>query len=331
MENFLSAYCGAADTEYHRAVSKYLWSALAGRVLSPGCKADMLAVFAGGQGCGKTSTIEAIAFEARFFGTIDLSTRDDDTARKMRGKLVLELPELRGLGARDSESLKAFLSATSDCWVEKYKERPKTNPRRGIFIASTNQADFLRDSTGNRRWLPVKVGQCDPAATRRDCAQLWAEARVYFLAHGVEFRDAERLAREHHEDYSIDDPWAAPIQAYVDELLFAEPAGPSNEYGGPKPATYKRDFVTTDELIGCLSIRDDGPFGRVNGIDMSRRTPQVSRRVAEIIERLGWVAARRRVGGHQKRGYERQKHDHESLAQAGLEHYQQQIDSAPFA
>lgn len=290
VDGFFAHYCQAQDTDYAKAASRYLWTALAGRVLQPGIKADMVPVLVGAQGCRKSSTAEAIAFDSKFFGTIDLGNRDDDTARRMRGRLVLELSELRGLGGRDAESTKEFLSRTDDCWVPKYKERDISNPRRCLFIGTSNRDDFLADATGNRRWLPLIVGQCDPDAVRRDCEQLWAEAAVMFQRHGIEFREAERLAAERHANFTAVDPWEDLISSFLDGKDFDDFGDINAGWRVGAMAMGKpRDFATTDQLCNVLDLPKD------------RRTPQTARRIKDIVTRLGW----RPVRVKNQRGYQR--------------------------
>ena len=69
----------------------------------------------------------------------------------------------------------------------------------------------------NRRWLPVKVGDCiDTDGIRRDRLQLWAEARDLFELLGVEYREAEDLARNVHQEHMVTDPWSEAVQAWLD-------------------------------------------------------------------------------------------------------------------
>ena len=118
---WLADVCSAADTPYTAAVSTYLWTALAARVLNPGCQADMVPILVGGQGVGKTRTVRAIAPAVEYYASLSFESRDADLGRRLRGKLVAEVEELRGLHTRDAEAIKAFVSATTDQWVPKYK------------------------------------------------------------------------------------------------------------------------------------------------------------------------------------------------------------------
>lgn len=246
IDRFLPAYLGTDDTPYTRAVSRYIWTALAGRVLEPGCKAEMVPVLIGEQGTLKTSSVQAMAPAPEHFTEIELDVRDTDLARKMRGKLVGEIGELKGLFSRDSESIKQWLSRTHEEWTPKYKEFAVKFPRRLLMIATTNEEEFLADPTGERRWLPVRVARCDPDAVSRDRMQLWAEARGRWLAAGVDFREAERLAKLVHGEHKINDSWEATVAAWLD-------AGDEFE-GVEGGARWKREWPLADVFKGALNM-----------------------------------------------------------------------------
>lgn len=218
VERFLVDYFGAQDTPYTRAVSSYLWTALAGRVMEPGCKADMVPILVGGQGVGKSTGVAAMVPANEFFTEVSFHEKDDDLARRMRGRLLGEIGELRGLHTRELESIKAFITRTHESWVPKYREFAVTFPRRIVFVGTTNKDEFLADETGNRRWLPVSVGQGKAEDIRRDRLQLWAEARELFGLVGVQWQDAERLAVEVHEDHTIRDSWDDAVARWLDEV-----------------------------------------------------------------------------------------------------------------
>ena len=215
---FLHRYLGAPDTRYTRAVSRYLLTALVGRVLKPGCQADMVPVLVGDQGVGKTQTIKALLPDRKFYAEIDLTKRDVDQARLLRGKIIGEIAELRGLATRDHESIKAWITREDEEWTPKYRESNIRYRRRCVFIGTTNQRQFLADETGNRRWLPVTVSRCLPGAVARDREQLLAEALSVYLVDGIDYSDAEKLAASEHEQYAVDDPWAEPVAEYLAEI-----------------------------------------------------------------------------------------------------------------
>lgn len=85
----------------------------------------------------------------------------------MRGRLVAEIGELRGLNTKELESIKAFVTRTHENWIE------IPGVRRSflvtlVFVGTTNEDEFLADKTGNRRWLPVEVSKVDVKAIKRD-------------------------------------------------------------------------------------------------------------------------------------------------------------------
>ena len=215
IDTFLSSYFSAADTPYVRAVSSYMWTALAGRVMEPGVKADMVPVLIGHQGAGKSFGLETMAPGEDFYTSIDLMARDADQARRMRGRLVIEIGELRGLHSRDMESIKDFITRRFESWIPKYREFSKSYPRRSVFIGTGNQVEFLADTTGNRRWLPVMCGKVDHARIKADRSQLWAEGRERFALTGVEWRRAQELSDGVHDTHRMTDSWAEQIEIWL--------------------------------------------------------------------------------------------------------------------
>jgi hypothetical protein len=224
IDSYLQEYFSAEDSPYIRSVSSYMWTALAGRVMEPGVKADMVPVLIGAQGEGKSFGLESMVPSEDFYTSINLMARDADQARCMRGRLVIEIGELRGLHSRDMESIKDFITRRYETWIPKYKEFSKNYPRRSIFIGTSNQIEFLADTTGNRRWLPVLCGKVKVARIKADRAQLWAEARDRFELLGVDWQGAQRLAEGVHETHRMTDSWADQIDSWLHLPGVGEPA-----------------------------------------------------------------------------------------------------------
>ena len=218
----------AADTAYTHAVSWYLWVAIVGRAMAvEGVKADMVVtIISPGQGTGKSSFIEALVPYEDWMARIDLTKSDDDIARLLRGRVVAELPELKGFHVRDNEAMKAFLDRTKEHYVPKYKEFSATFVRRNIFIGTHNKSRFLTDPTGNRRHLPVHVATTaqfvDWPTLKTELGQYWAQARDYIrqfpsILAAVETVSAHALslAREAQFNATMIDPWHNSILRFM--------------------------------------------------------------------------------------------------------------------
>jgi hypothetical protein len=288
VEGFMRDYMGTEDTEYARSISRYMWTALAGRVLCPGVKADMVPIYIGKQGVGKSTAVAALSPAAEYFGDVSLADKDAEIGRKIRGKVVIELPELKGLKGKDMEHIKALITRTAEDNRKLYKEYYSKYYRRNVFFGTTNEDEFLSDDTGNRRWLPIEVGvagEVDVGAIVMDCKQLWAEAREIYLAQGVEYAVAENLGRVAHEEYVLTDPW----QPLIEEWLVTPRA--IDGYIPEKDGVIINDFIT-----GVLKIEDR---------NISRREQL---RVSSILKKVGYVSkVCRRTGRLVKRWVHKDK------------------------
>lgn len=261
VDTFLIRYFGAEDTPYHRAISRYLWTALAGRATVPGIKADMVPVARGDQGVRKSTTILAIAPAPEFGGEVNIAARDSDVCRAFRGKLIIEFGELRGLRGQELEHIKALITRQHDEWIGKFKEYATKAPRRMVFFGSTNQTEFLEDVTGNRRWLPFEAGECDPEGVADARDQLWAEGLTLFRKYGIMWEDANRLAEDVRDAYlEVDDVWDTRARAWLnseftfsvfDEEIQVELR---ETWGIPKGTKWRDVPFTTDEILRNLIV-----------------------------------------------------------------------------
>ncbi|CAK8736460.1 hypothetical protein SODG_000173 [Sodalis praecaptivus] len=123
--------------------------------------------------------------------------------------------------------------------MPKYREFATQFPRRLVMFGTTNQEEFLADETGNRRWLPLRVGKVRVDDIKRDVMQLWAEgAELYRTLGGVQFRDAERLASGVHEQHMIKDAWFEIVESWLDE---------PDALTGERPRT--REFLRASDVL----------------------------------------------------------------------------------
>lgn len=248
IEEFFPNYLKSENTDYARSLGVYFWTAVAGRLLEPGVKADMVPILVGAQGSRKSTAVMELCPSPEAFAELSFATNDENAKRTLRGKLVIELAELAGYQKREIDTLKQFITARFDEWRPNYKERIVRAYRRCVFIGTTNRDDFLRDETGHRRWLPIDVGLADVEKIKRDRDQLWAEAIARFKKDGIVFREVETLARNVHQNYVAHDPIAERITSLMKTPM------PPNSLGMPR-LWGDRSHFQLEEIMTGLDIR----------------------------------------------------------------------------
>lgn len=262
--DFITRCLKLPTSAYHTATARYIWTALAGRVIEPGVKADMVPVFIGAQGQYKSTLVASLAPSPAQFTVVtleNLDRREEDVVRVTRGVLTAEWAELKGLQTREADTIKGWISKQDDRWVQKYKEFAVTVPRRFVLFGTTNRTQFLSDPTGHRRWLPLHVHaqkvDLDWMAANRD--QLWAQGAQVFRRSGVAWEAAEVLARAEHAKYLRWDVWRKPVQSWL--------AG---------QAQTKHAFSTNEILQNAV------------GLTTAAQGPQATHRMRELMLMLGW-------------------------------------------
>ncbi len=273
LDTWLSEYCNASsDTpaSYLEEVgSKFLISIIA-RVLRPGCKADHVLVLEGPQGVGKSTALSTLAGDDWFTDSLPSNLDSKDAAIHLRGRLIVEMSELSQFTRSEIETIKAYVSRQVDRYRPPFGVRDIEVPRQCVFAGTTNSEGYLIDTTGNRRFWPVKVGVINIAALQRDRDQLWAEANARFKqgeAWHITDRDVIAMQVEQTASRVVTDPWHTDVARILDG------------HSGPD--------ITPGEVLGLIPDLKPGDRHKGNAA-----------RVAQILRDLGWVKGKR----HHSRG-----------------------------
>jgi predicted P-loop ATPase len=221
IDQWLITYAQAADTDYVRKISAIVLIAAVRRVMKPGCKFDELLVLESDQGMLKSSALRALCPEDSWFSDdLPLDVDAKQIIERTTGKWIIEAAELSGMRASQMEHLKAMLSRQVDGPVRlAYERLAMEQPRQFICIGTTNSHTYLSDSTGNRRFWPVRVERFDVEGIARDRDQLWAEA-VVREAQGESIRlpvDLYEHAGIQQERRRTEDPWELIISEEYQE------------------------------------------------------------------------------------------------------------------
>lgn len=261
-------YLRADDSEITREFGRrWLISAVA-RALRPGCKADTCLVLEGPQGVGKSTALSVLAGEGRFLDHLsDLSTKDAREA--LRGKWIVEIAELSAIKRTSQvEAVKSFLTTTEDYIRLAYARRSQRFPRMCVFAATTNESVWLADSTGGRRFWPLRCPHpIRLSELARDRDALWAEAVHAYRAGERWWLDAEGEVRacaevaERIEEPDGEHPWASelrPALAGVDRTTTSD----ALRLVGVPTHMWERQRKSAAKALRDLGFRPTGRVGR---------------------------------------------------------------------
>jgi predicted P-loop ATPase len=215
---YYSAYLAAVG-------SKFFISGIA-RARRPGCQVDTTIVFQGAQGTYKTSTLRVLAVRENWF-TDQVRDFGKEAEQLLRGIWIAELSELAVLTSKhtEMERAKGFLSQRDAHLRLPYGHRPTRFPRSCIFAGTTNAEEFLRDETGNRRFLCVRCGPINLEGLRAVVDQLWAEADVRFQRGEPWWITDPKIleaAEEEQRDRIVTDSWEGEVMKHARDDLARE-------------------------------------------------------------------------------------------------------------
>lgn len=266
VDNWLCHAFGTPQNAYHRAVGAKVLAAAVRRVRQPGCKFDHVMVLEGKQGRGKSRACAALFGQDWFTDNLSHDLASKDAQQGMAGKWGIELAELNVLVRSTSQAAKAFFSRQVDYYRPPYGKSFVERPRQSVFIGTTNDADYLTDSTGNRRYWPVFCEKAEVAWISENREQLWAEA-AEIEAEGeplwLEDEALQRKALHQQSSRQAEDVWTNAIRRWlVDEN--------------------KSEVKVSDLLHYAL------------GLQRAQQTRAAEMRVAAIIRADGWLRHKHR-------------------------------------
>lgn len=199
-------YLGAEDNIYTRAASRKSFTAAVARVLDPGCKYDYMPILYGSQGLGKSTFIKYLGKD--WFSDNLQTVEGKEAAELIQGVWIVEMGELTGLTKSEVNATKQFLSRTEDIFRQAYGKRTAKFPRKCVFFGTTNNWEFLKDKTGDRRYWPIVCSIQPPKKSifndlKGEVDQIYAEAMIRYKENEQLFLsgEAEEMAKNAQEEH----------------------------------------------------------------------------------------------------------------------------------
>lgn len=286
IDTWLKDYMGAeGPEEYLRAVSRKVLCALVARVMEPGIKFDHVLILEGLQGIGKSTALSIIA-GPEWFSDAHINVADKDAIVNMTGKWLVEMGELSGMKKADVDQMKEFISRTVDRVRLPYGRRAENFPRQCVFVGTTNNDEYMKDDTGNRRFWPVVTHSVDLVGLRAVREQLLAEA-VATWALGeplyLEGEGAKKAAEEEQEKRLEEDGFTQILREWIER---------EDEGKKARKEALMRG-VSISEMFKFFDSDNVSPVTSVTPkFDM-----QGQKRVAKALRALGFEKRVKRVGG----------------------------------
>jgi len=282
---------GVADSPYARLAGRYFIMGMVNRVLMPGCPMHYMLILEGRQGKGKSSALRTLA--QPWFADTPFKLGDKDAMLNLSGAWLYEIAEMDSFNRAETTAVKSFVTGQTDRVREPYSRRFVDKARQSVLAGTTNQHEYFKDNTGNRRFWPVSVGALDLERLRAWREQLFAEA-AHLLAAGHKYhptRQEELLYfMPEQESREIGDPWLDLIAAWLN----------LNNVWPRLTATGAREELTTAMIMReALHV----PSDRIDN------TRQMAIRVGLCMRKLGWrrVRSPHASGGHRAWIYEAPK------------------------
>lgn len=302
VETLIIDYLGAEDNLYTRSVTKVHLLGAVARILQPGVKYDTMVTLTGSQGIGKSTLISKLAKDW-FSDSLD-TMRGKEAAELIQGKWHIELGELNATKKSDIDSTKAFLSRQNDIYRVAYARNTSIFPRQCVFWGTTNDGQFLRDPTGDRRTYPIDCMVNRPKMSVFDdltsdvVDQIWAESVKLYKSGEKHYLTGEavKMALEKQEAHKEDAPLRGLVESYLEKMYPANWESMSlsdrvdfiQNGGDPLTGaelTYRKDRVCVYEVWCELLRKRQGDLAPIN-----------SREINNIFRSLpGWEPSKAKI------------------------------------
>lgn len=251
IDTLLIDYFGTEDTAYSREILRKELVAVVSRVIEERpIKFDQMIILTGAQGIGKSTFLAKLG--KQWYTDFKLKLDDKDTLVTLQKYMIVEVGELAGFNKVEVSALKNFMSQTTDTYRAPYDRRTTEHPRHYVLFGTTNDDEFLKDSTGERRFWPIECLEQKPTKsvfkdlTTEEVDQIWAEV-VYLYGEGESLllsEEAEKLAKAHQERHKVVHPWEGLIREYITTKV-------------------NKDWMKQTDILGtCVALDDENAIDR---------------------------------------------------------------------
>ena len=295
LERLAATYLGTEDPLYDQMLRVAILGAVSRR-MEPGCKYDYVVVLKGDQGIRKSTFWEVLASPAWYNSSVP--DDDKDLLQNVHATWFFELAELEHVTNKKSAGkIKNIITTSIDNFRPPYGKAPSNMPRPSIFVSTVNGDTFLRDDTGERRYLVIECPQAyakgeliDLDAVVRDRDRIWKAAMQAYRDGEKPYlsNELQNESNSRNDNYQAEHPWGSMLDEWLNKSperaeLRALYAGCEWKAGAPE------QFDSRQALIGC-GARDEKNLSKNDEME-----------IAKLLRKRGYVSRQVMVSGPPKR------------------------------
>lgn len=312
INQMLQVYLGAEDIDLVSKIAEMWLVGAVAKVYDPYAKFDYVLDLVGGQGVGKTSLLQKLGGDWYTDAVTDFANKDNYDI--MLKALIVNDDEMVASNRMSFAETKAFISKTSLRFRKPYMKRTEEFAKNFVLARTTNQKEYLKDKTGERRFLSVMADtsrqkkhpmEIEPETVE----QIWGEAVTIYKA-GADlmfdketeerleiyrekfmYRDEVELQVLEYLEMPIPDNWSSWSIQQQHQYTSKYFDNSSEFEAGSK----KLEKVSTREMMYNLFMRNSND-------------KKLSTKINMIMDNHpGWEKGQFRIGGKNTKGFKRIK------------------------
>lgn len=222
---FLAEFLGAPKTDITTLITNIFFIGAVAKAYDPMTKFDFSLDVVGDQGTGKTTLLKKLGRE--FYVDTIQDFKNKDEYIKMQRALIVHDDEMQATNASGFDVLKKFLSTEILEYRAPYGKNSVKHARHFVVARTSNQVDYLKDKTGNRRFLPIlsrkekQVKHPYTDLTDELVLQFWGEMVHKYKTIGVQYPTLEQseALEKYREEFVYIDEIENQINIFLDKRI----------------------------------------------------------------------------------------------------------------
>ena len=283
LNHIMGDYLGVEETSVTQLITKLFFVGAVAKAHNPKTKFDFVLDLVGGQGAGKTTFLQKIAPLGYYTDQFSTFDNKDDYA-VMRRALIINDDEMTATNNASFEILKKFITLQEFEYRKPYGHQAERFDKNFVMARTTNESTYLKDKTGERRFLPNMADKSRAVANPvtdlddEEVARIWGEAVALYKS-GFSFilnKEQQKLIEDNRKSFMYIDETENQIERVL--------------------STWSDDWIESSEIAQEL------------GEDNLVRNRSLAKKIKYVMDnRNDWKAGQKRFKGTVHRGYRKVK------------------------